>query len=118
MFGCALASIPVEEALAHHSYAMFDAQHTVTLTGTVREFQWANPHCFIQLLVRNDKGTEEEWSIEMGAPLHLSQLGVTRSMLKAGDRITVVIQPLRNGAKGGNFVSATLANGKPLGDAP
>ena len=118
MLGCALATAHVGDAVAHHSYAMFDAKHPATLTGTVRKFEMLNPHCFIQLLVRNDKGIDEEWSIEMASLMQLSRAGLKPSMLKPGTRLTVVIQPLRNGDKGGNYVSATTANGKLLGEAP
>ena len=102
-------------AQAHHSAAMFDAQKTTTLTGTVRQFLWTNPHCFIQLLVKNDQGRDEEWSLEMTAPLHLQRLGWKRSSLKPGDRITVRIRPLRDGGKGGNVIDARGADGKLVG---
>jgi hypothetical protein len=102
---------------AHHSSAMFDMQKTVTLNGTVKQFLWTNPHSFIQLMVRNAQGREEEWSLEMTAPLHLQRLGWKRSSLKPGDRITVKIHPLRDGSKGGNVMEATAADGKPIGKA-
>jgi hypothetical protein len=98
---------------AHHSFAMFDADRTVTLSGTVREFQFTNPHCFIQLLV-DDAGKTVEWSVEMAAPAHLVTSGWTRSTVKPGDKVTVVIHPLREGSQGGSFVSATGADGRPL----
>ena len=100
---------------AHHSGAMFDDKVTKTLVGTVREFQWTNPHCFIQLVVKNAKGQDEEWSLEMTAPVHLQRLGWRRSSLKPGERITVTIHPLRNGDKGGNVIEALGSNGKPIG---
>ena len=108
-----LAAAPPAEA--HHSAAMFDPAAPKTLTGTVREFQWTNPHCYIQLLVRSDDGVEEEWSLEMGAPTHLQRLGWRKSTLRAGDRITVTIHPLRNGGKGGEVQEAIAADGQPLG---
>jgi hypothetical protein len=100
---------------AHHSGAMFDAAKTVSLSGTVREFQWTNPHCYIQLDVKRANGQVEEWSLEMGAPMHLASLGWHKSMLKPGDRIVVTIHPLRDGGKGGEVQTATMADGKPLG---
>ena len=102
-------------AEAHHSAAMFDPAAPKTLTGTVREVQWTNPHCYIQLLVRGDDGVEEEWSLEMAAPTHLQRLGWRKSTLRAGDRITVTFHPLRNGGKGGEVQEATTADGRPLG---
>lgn len=102
-------------AVAHHSAAMFDTQRHVTLTGTVREFQFTNPHCFIQLLVPNAQGLPEEWSIEMGAPAHLMRDGWKPHTLNPGDKITVTIFPTRDGSKGGNFESAVDTSGKPIG---
>ena len=105
-------------AAAHHSSTMFDAQHPKTLTGTVREFQWTNPHCYIQLMVKNDKGREEEWSIEMGAPTYLYGRGWRPSTLKVGEVLHVTISPLLKGGRGGLLVQATAADGKPLGKKP
>ena len=102
-------------ALAHHSSAMFDQTKTVTLSGTVKEFLWTNPHTYIQLLVKNDKGGEDEWNLEMTAPLHLQRLGWTKSSLKPGEHVTVKIHPLRDGSKGGNVQEATGPDGKPIG---
>jgi hypothetical protein len=102
-------------ATAHHSSAMFDQQATRTLQGTVKQFLWTNPHSYIQLLVRNDQGVEEEWSLEMTAPLHLQRLGWTKSSLKPGDKVTVKIHPLRDGGKGGNVLEAIGPDGKPIG---
>jgi hypothetical protein len=106
------ASIPAQ---AHHSAAMFDAEHTRSLAGTVREFQWTNPHCYIQLVVKNELGEDEEWSLEMGAPVYLYNQGWRRSTVKAGDRLTVTIAPLRNGDRGGLLLKALAADGKSLG---
>lgn len=105
----------VAPAQAHHSSAMFDQQTTRTLAGTVKQFLWTNPHCYIQLMVKNEQGVEEEWSLEMTAPLHLQRLGWTKSSLKPGEKVTVKIHPLRDGGKGGNVLEATSAEGKPIG---
>lgn len=105
-----LAPVPSQ---AHHSGAMFDHDTSRTLTGTVRVFQYTNPHCYIQLMVDRD-GQTEEWSIEMAAPSHLQRLGWRRSTLRPGDRITVTFSPLRNGDHGGEVVEVTKADGSPL----
>ena len=114
-----LAAAPLLAALvpaeAHHSAAMFDSEHTRSLTGTVREFQWTNPHSYIQLVVKNERGEEEEWSLEMGAPVYLYNQGWRRTTVKAGDRLTVTIAPLRNGDKGGLLLKAVTVDGKALG---
>jgi hypothetical protein len=104
-------------ACAHHSNSMFDHDTTVTLTGTVKDFQFTNPHCWIQLLVKTD-GDPVEWSIEMGAPAHLLRSGWKPHTLRPGDKITVIINPLRDGGKGGNYVSVGGPGGNPIGQKP
>jgi hypothetical protein len=102
-------------AAAHHSGAMFDDKKSVTLSGTVKEFQWTNPHCWIQVLVPAAKGEPVEWSVEMGAPFEVVRTGLRPGTIKAGDKITVVVQPMRDGSRAGLFVSASGPDGKPLG---
>ena len=104
-------------ALAHHSFAMFDRDKEVTLTGTVREFQWTNPHAFIEVDVPAEHGASaEKWSVEMNSPNNLTRQGWKSSMLKAGDKVSVTINPLRDGKKGGLFVSVVLPDGKVIKD--
>jgi len=102
-------------AQAHHSMAMFDLQQKKQLSGTVREFQWTNPHCYVQLVVRDAQGREVEWSLEMAAPAYLQAKGWKPRSLKAGDRITVRYYPLRNGKPGGMLDIARTADGKIVG---
>jgi hypothetical protein len=104
---------------AHHSPAMFDFSKQLTLTGTVRLFQWTNPHSYIQLVVKPDDGPEQEWSLEMGANVYLYNLGWRPSTVKVGDTLTVRVVPLRSGKLGaGLLVQATMADGKSLGANP
>jgi Family of unknown function (DUF6152) len=105
-------------AFAHHSFAMFDQSKTVTLQGTVKDFRWSNPHVFIQLMVTNDDGTEEEWSIEMTSPEHLVRVGWKPGTLKPGDKITLNIHPMHNGVKGGQYLSGIGPDGQPLIGSP
>jgi hypothetical protein len=98
----------------HHSPAMFDNSKVLTLTGTVREFQWTNPHSYIQLIVKADDGSEQEWSLEMGANVYLYNLGWRPSTVKAGDTLTATVIPLRSGAAGGLLIEAKTADGKSL----
>ena len=105
-------------ARAHHSPAMFDGARQLTLTGTVREFQWTNPHSYIQLVVKSDDGSEQEWSLEMGANVYLYNRGWRPSTVKAGDTLTVTVIPLRNGGPGGLLMEAKTAEGKSLGAHP
>jgi hypothetical protein len=109
----ALAPWPVQ-AFAHHSFAMFDTSHTVTLHGTVKEFQWTNPHAWIMLTVAKD-GQSQLWAVEMMGPSGLAHQGWTQNTLQPGMLITVSVHPLRNGSKGGQFVSVTLPNGTRKG---
>jgi hypothetical protein len=102
-------------ATAHHTGAMFDRQKPLELSGTVRVFQWTNPHCWIQLLVPGKNGDTVEWSVEMGPPMDLFRNGWKPGTLKAGDKITVVVYPMRDGSTAGLFVSATGSDGKLLG---
>jgi hypothetical protein len=97
-------------AAAHHSFAMFDQTKIVTLDGTVTEFQWTNPHAFIEI----DAQGGRHWSIELNSPNNLKRQGWTRSALKPGDKISLRMSPLRNGKPGGLFLDLTKADGKVL----
>jgi hypothetical protein len=107
---------------AHHSFAMFDPTKEIVLTGVVKEFQWTNPHTFVQLEVPGPDGTSIEWSIEGSSPNGLARIGWKRTSIKAGDQLDVTINPLRSGEHGGNFVQAKFADGRILtrraGEAP
>jgi hypothetical protein len=98
---------------AHHSGGMFDDTRLMTLTGTVSSFQWTNPHCWIQVQIPGSSGSVE-WSVEMGSPSLLFRAGWRPGSLKPGDRITVVIHPMRDGTSGGLFVSSASGDRKPL----
>jgi len=102
-------------AWGHHSFAMFDLDKEVTLEGVVKEFQWTNPHVWLQILVSDAKGQTTEWSLEAGAPGMLTRTGWKSSMLKANDKVSVVIHPLKSGAPGGSLVKVTLPNGRVMG---
>jgi Family of unknown function (DUF6152) len=103
---------------AHHSFASFDMQKNATIAGTVKEFQWVNPHCWIQIMVPDSSSGAVEWSVEMSAPSSLLRRGWKPRTLKPGDSITVVLHPLSDGRRGGSFVSAKLADGTVLGGSP
>jgi hypothetical protein len=115
--GFALAALFAPAAIAHHSSSMFDKDHNVTLSGTVRVFQWTNPHAYIQLIVTDKQGKSEEWSLELAAPLYLQQRGWRPSTLRPGDKLTVTVSPLRKMPvrKGGLVLAANSADGKPIG---
>ena len=99
-------------AFAHHSFAMFDQNRQVSVTGTVKSFQWTNPHAFIELEAPDGK----LWSVELNSPNNLVRQGWKRTALKEGDKVTVVLNPLRDGQAGGLFNAVTLPSGQVLGN--
>ena len=111
------SALLTQTASAHHSFANFDMTKTITLQGTVKELQWTNPHCFVQLLVPGPTGTVE-WSLEMNSPLAEYRDGWRPHSVNPGDKITVVINPARDGSASGRFDSATDAVGHVLGKPP
>ena len=118
MLGC-LAAVTLAyggAAWAHHSFAMFDQSKALPLKGTVHDFQWTNPHAFIDIDVPNPGGSTDLWKVELNSPNNLKRQGWKSSEMKPGDKVTVVIRPLRDGSKGGLFVSVTLPDGKFFGD--
>jgi hypothetical protein len=98
---------------AHHSFAMFNQRQIMTIEGTVAEFQWTNPHAFIELEERQGNSTRR-WSIELNSPNNLTRLGWRRNSLRSGERITLRMNPLRNGAPGGLFLDLRRADGTVL----
>jgi Family of unknown function (DUF6152) len=108
----AMSAIP---ASAHHSFAMFDATASKTVEGTVKEFQWTNPHSWILLMVDNGQGQEEQWAIEMGGPQGLARQGWAPKTLRPGMKVKTVIHPLRDGSNGGQFMAITLPDGTQMG---
>ncbi len=112
---CVLGLASAGRVEAHHSFAMFDTAKEVTLDGTVKEFQWTNPHAWVQLLVKDSaSGKEVEWSIEGSSPNNLSRFGWKRTSLRAGDHVQAVIHPMKDGTIGGILVKITV-NGQVVG---
>jgi len=111
------ALLAAGSALAHHSFAMFDQSKIVAVQGTVKDFRWTNPHVFIQLMIKNQDGTETEWSIEMTSPEHLARVGWKPGTLKSGDKVTLNIHPMHDGSNAGQYVSGTGPDG-PLAGTP
>jgi Family of unknown function (DUF6152) len=103
-------------ALAHHSFAMFDAATSKAVEGTVKDFQWTNPHSWILLTVDNAAGQPEQWAIEMGGPQGLARQGWTPKTLRPGMKVQTVIHPLRDGSNGGQFMAITLPDGTQKGN--
>jgi hypothetical protein len=118
--GCcyALVAFLATPALAHHSAAGVDQTRSVTIVGVLKEFKWANPHSWMDIEVTDDKGVTKLWSVEMTAPTFLVRAGWTAKTVKAGDKVTVTVRPMRNGDPGGLFVNIVLPDGRTLGQAP
>ena len=104
-------------ALAHHSFAMFDHEKTQTVSGVVKEFEWTNPHAWIHIVATDEKGTPTDWSFEMGSVGQVAAQGWKSDTIKPGDKITVTMHPLKDGSHGGQYESATLADGRSFRNA-
>ncbi len=102
-------------AYAHHSSAMFDKASVRDLTATVREFQWTNPHVWIQVIIERDDGVKEEWSIEGLGPNSLFRNGWRPNSFVPGDVIQIRFNPMRDGSSAGGFVGAKFSDGRTLG---
>jgi len=118
--GFALSQIAIAVAApyaagAHHSTAMFEPERRVTLNGTIKDFQWTNPHAWIQVMVAGADGKTSDWSFECGSPNTLSRQGWKPSMLKAGDSVTIVANPMKDGSSAGLLYTMKLPDGRVLG---
>jgi hypothetical protein len=109
--GVALMSAPL---VAHHGAASFDTQKQLTLKGSVTEWLWANPHCFLKIDVKDESGTVRNWTIELGNPTDITPRGFSRLTFKTGDEVTAVIQPVKSGAPVGRLQTVTLPDGQKL----
>ena len=109
-----LASAAAAPALAHHSFAMFDFQASKTVSGTVEQFDWTNPHTFIWLQVPTANGGSERYGFEGMSPNYLGRRGWSKTTLKPGDKVTVSYHPLKDGSKGGTYQKVQLQDGKEL----
>jgi hypothetical protein len=112
------AILTVIPAWAHHSMAGFDRTKTIAVTGTVKEFKWANPHAWIDLEVPDAKSGTIDWNVEMTSPSVLIRAGWKSNVLKPGQKVTVMCHPQQSGEPGGLFVSVTLPDGRTLTDKP
>jgi hypothetical protein len=102
-------------AFAHHSFAMFDAQKTVTMQGTVKEFEWTNPHSWLRIMVNDEKtGKPALWALELSSPARLTTMGMRSDSVHPGDSVSVTFHPMKDGTRGGQFIQAVLANGQAV----
>jgi hypothetical protein len=107
------SAVTTGPAVAHHSFAMYDSTKQITLVGVVKEFQWTNPHVWIQVIVPNPAGVQEEWGVECTSVNFMTRRGFSRRTLKPGDAISVTISALKDGSHGGSFRSINNLNGAP-----
>ena len=114
VFATAGLLLTASQVQAHHSAAMFDLAKTETVQGVVKKYQWTNPHGFIFLDVPDSAGKTAEYSIELTSPNLLLRRGWRPTSLKSGDKVTIALNPFRDGAKGGRVVSVTTPDGKVL----
>lgn len=114
------ASVVVLPAVAHHSYAVFDLRKRLTVAGTVAKFEWTNPHSYLWVYVPRPGSPKEYdlYAFENGSPTMMSWLGWTKSVLKAGDRVSIDYSPLKDGRHGGHLARVTLADGSVLRGDP
>jgi hypothetical protein len=103
-------------AVAHHSFAMFDSDHQIRLSGKVTEFTWQNPHVYIHLEAKDPKGRIKDWTIECANPGILNRTGWKFNMIKKDDQLTVVVAPLRTGEPGALLKQVKLADGRVFGN--
>jgi hypothetical protein len=116
---CAVLALLVAGAAgAHHSTAMFDMQKSVTLDGTIKDFQWTNPHTWIVFDVPNAGGGVDEYGIEGMSPNYLARNGWSKHTLSPGDKVELTIHPLKDGRRGGFNVSVKLSDGKVMYNLP
>lgn len=111
---CGIGLAVAGQASAHHSFAMYDTSREVVLDGVVRNFQWTNPHTWIEITVKDPAGKEVVWGIEGASPNNLARFGWKRTSIHVGDRVQAVIHPTKTGAIGGSLVKATV-NGQVVG---
>jgi len=105
-----LAAVP---AFAHHSFAAFDRTHQLQVTGTVKEWQWTNPHTWLFVTVSKVGFAPSDYSFQGYNPAELPRFGITRNKFKVGDRVVVTYFPRKDGAHGGQFVGVVFATGAP-----
>jgi len=100
--------------MAHHGAAALDTGKEITLKGTVTEWIWSNPHCFLQFDAKDDTGNVRNWAVETQNPTAMTQRGWSRTSFKAGDEVTVTLEPVRNSQPIGRLLTVVLPNGEKL----
>ena len=108
----ALVAVTIQ-ASAHHSFAMFDHEKKITGSGTLKEFEWTNPHCWLHVAVTDAAtGRSLDWAFEMGSIGQVAAQGWKADSVKAGDKITIEAYPMKDGSRGGQYLAAELGDGR------
>ena len=115
VLAASLLALAAPAAWSHHSAAMFDQSQVKEMTGTVKEFQFTNPHTWIQVYVDDENGEQVEWSLEWGSPNQLGRQGIRPSTFPAGATVTVRTNPMLDGSPAGLFVGARFEDGSTVG---
>src|SRR5207237_5495144 len=110
-FAVVVAAVPLA---AHHGAATFDTDKELTLKGTVTEWIWSNPHCFLKFDANDDTGTRRNWAVETQSPTSMTPRGWSRTSFKFGDEVTVTLEPVKNGQPIGRILHVMLPNGQKL----
>lgn len=116
MVSAAVLTAAGNAAIAHHSFAMFDQEHPIEITGTVVEFRYTSPHSFILVDVKGKDGVSTVWNLEGPSPSILARDGMSAKTLKPGDELMLTIDPLRSGAPGGSWalIKTKFKDGRPI----
>ena len=99
---------------AHHSQAMYDNSKELTISGIVSEWEWTNPHTWLHVMIKDETGTDREWTFESNSTGQLERGGWSREAIKPGDEVSVVYRPLRDGTRGGSVRAVLFADGREL----
>ena len=113
MIGASVIALPLM-LQAHHANAVFDVGKRITLTGTVTEWFWANPHCFLRFDVTGADGQVVHWVVEAQSGPNIGPLGFSKQSFKVGDEVTVTLEPVKNGRPLGRLIKVVLPNGRTL----
>ena len=116
LLGVGALTTAAAPAQAHHSFAMYDNDHQLKLLGTVSNFQWTNPHVYIELQTTDAAGAAKHWTIECANPGILNRVGWKFNMIKTGDKLTTIVAPLRTGEPGALLKEVTLPDGRVFGN--
>jgi len=109
-----LASLASTTVVAHHGNAAFDVGKTLDLKGTVTEWIWANPHCFLKFDTKEANGVVRNWTVETSNPPDMVNRGWSRRSFKAGDQVKVTVEPVKSGYPVGRLLQAVFPDGRTL----